>query len=118
MPKATPRILLVETGKTCAKMLEQCEFEFVLAHRLSSGLQKFNVHSFDLVVVELSLPDSQGVETFTRLHKLVSQTPIVVLADAEDEKLAARTIKMGAQDYLLKSQLNGPLLASYHGQGH
>ena len=66
--------------------------------------------------MELALPDSQGLETFTRLHKLVSQTPIVVLADADDEKLAARTIKMGAQDYLLKSQLNGPLLASTIGK--
>ena len=51
------------------------------------------------------------METFARLGKLVPQTPIVVLADAADEKLAARTIQMGAQDYLLKSQLSGPLLA-------
>ncbi|MGA9778370.1 MAG: SpoIIE family protein phosphatase [Limisphaerales bacterium] len=116
MPKATPKILLVETGKTCAKMLKPYEFEVVLAHRLSAGLQKLSAHSFELVLVELSLPDSKGMETFTRLDKLISQTPIVVLADAEDEKLAARTIKLGAQDYLLKSQLNGPLLANAIGK--
>lgn len=112
MPKAIPRILLIESGKSCAKMLEQCGFIIVLAHRLSSGLQKINARGFDLILVELSLPDTRGIETFARLHKQVSQTPIVVLADANDEKLAARTIRMGAQDYLLKSQLTGPVLAS------
>jgi phosphoserine phosphatase RsbU/P len=111
MPKSTPKILLIETGTTCAKMLERRGFETVSARRLSSGIQKLSARNFDLVLVELSLPDSQGMETFTRLDKLVPQTPIVVLADPAAKTLAARTIKLGAQDYLLKSQLNGPLLA-------
>jgi phosphoserine phosphatase RsbU/P len=93
-------------------MLERSEFEVVRAHRLSSGLKKLKARRFDLVLVELSLPDSRGLGTFIRLDKLAAQTPMVVLADADDEKLAARTIQMGAQDYLLKSQLSGPLLLS------
>jgi phosphoserine phosphatase RsbU/P len=116
MPKAIYRILLIETGKTCSRLLKPYGFGVVLAHRLSSGLQKLSTHVFDLVLVELSLPDSQGLATFTRLDELAPQTPIVVLADAGDEKLAARTIKLGAQDYLLKSQLSGPLLATAIGK--
>ena len=111
MSRATPRILLVETGTTCAKLLKQSGLEIVAAHRLSSGLKKLKVHRFDLVLAELSLPDSRGLGTFARLGQLVPQTPIVVLADAADEKSAARTIQMGAQDYLLRSQLSGPLLS-------
>jgi sigma-B regulation protein RsbU (phosphoserine phosphatase) len=112
MPKALSTVLLIETGTACAKILEQCEFEMVQTDRLSAGLQKLNTQSFDLVLVELSLSDSQGLERFAQLRKLAPQTPIVVLADQKDEKLAARTIQMGAQDYLFKQQLNGPLLTS------
>ena len=111
MPKAIPKILLIETGKTCAKLLKQYGFDVVPAHRLSTGLNKLKTHPFDLVLVELSLPDSRGIGTFARLDKLVPQTPIVVIADAGDKKSGARTIQLGAQDYLLKSQLNGPSLA-------
>ena len=112
MARANPRILLVETGTTCAKLLSKSAFEVVPAHRLSSALKKLKPHRFDLILVELSLPDSRGIGTFTRLDKLMPQMPIVVLAEAGDEKLAARTIQMGAQDYLLRSQLNAPLLLS------
>lgn len=112
MPKATPKLLLLERGKTCAKMLDRAGFKIAHATRLSAGLKKLKRNTFDLILVELSLPDSRGIETFIRLDKLATQTPIVVLADAKDEQLAARTIQMGAQDYLLKLQLNGPLLTA------
>ncbi|HUA39520.1 MAG TPA: SpoIIE family protein phosphatase [Candidatus Sulfopaludibacter sp.] len=110
MPKAMPRLLLVETGKTCAQMLEPCGFEIAVARRLSTGLKKLKALRFDLVLVELSLPDSRGIGTFARLDRLAPQTPILVLAHTDDEKLAARTLEMGAQDYLLQSQLSRPLL--------
>jgi phosphoserine phosphatase RsbU/P len=116
MAKTLPKVLLIETGKTCAKLLEQCEFGIVQAERLSTGLHKFNAQNFDLVLTELSLPDSQGLETFIQLQKVIPQTPIVILAEAADKELAARTIQLGAQDYLLKSQLNSALLASALGK--
>jgi DNA-binding NarL/FixJ family response regulator len=112
MSGAIPRILLVETGTTCAKFLKQSGFKVVMAHRLSSGLKKLKAHHFDLVLLDLSLPDSRGIGTFTQFDKLLPQLPIVVLADEKEEKLAARTVQMGAQDYLLKSQLNSSLLLS------
>jgi sigma-B regulation protein RsbU (phosphoserine phosphatase) len=116
MPKAIPRILLIEAGKTCTRMLRQSGFQVVSAHRLSAGLKKLKAHPFDLVVVELTLPDSRGIETYSRLAKLVPQMPIVVIADAGGDKLGTRAIQMGAQDYLLKSQLSGPALATAVGK--
>jgi phosphoserine phosphatase RsbU/P len=110
MPKVIPKILLIGAGTACAKLLEQCVVEMALTDRLSSGLQKLNTQGFDLVLLELSLPDTQGLETFVQFRKSAPQIPVVVLVDAAEEELAVRTIQMGAQDYLFRQELTGPLL--------
>lgn len=63
-----------------------------------------------LAFLDLSLPDSNGLESFNRLHQLLPHTPIVVLSGLSDEEVALRCITLGAQDYLLKDDLNEKLL--------
>ena len=56
------------------------------------------------------MPDSGGIQTFSEAHALAQEVPIVVLSGLADEKLALELVSKGARDYLIKSQVNGPLL--------
>ena len=64
----------------------------------------------DVVLLDLSLPDSRGTGTFTAAHKAASDLPIIVLSDAEDEELALQTVQLGAQEYLVKGRIVPHLL--------
>jgi DNA-binding response OmpR family regulator len=59
----------------------------------------------DLILLDLTLPDSQGLETFTRVYQQSPDTPIILLTGIEDEELAIQAAHQGAQDYLAKGQL-------------
>jgi signal transduction histidine kinase len=61
----------------------------------------------DVVLLDLTLPDSQGFETFTRVHTFSPDVAIVVLSGLDDEGLAVRAVQVGAQDYLVKGQVDG-----------
>ena len=65
---------------------------------------------FDVVLLDLTLPDSQGLETFGRAHTFANQTPIVVLTGVEDMELGIQALSDGAQDYLLKSKIDADSL--------
>lgn len=79
--------------------------------RLGAGLERIAEGGIDLVLLDLSLPDSQGAETFTRVRAAVPQVAIVVLTGTKDEVLAVTAVKEGAQDYLVKDGLDGELLS-------
>ncbi len=76
------------------------------ADRLSSGIEHLAKEKFTLVISDLGLPDSQGIETFIRIHTLYPDLPVIVLTGLHDEELAMRAVRSGAQDYLVKSQLD------------
>lgn len=80
------------------------------AERLESGLKQLSEEGADVVLLDLSLPDSQGLDTFTRVHEAAPSVPIVVLSGLRDEDLAIRAVHEGAQDYLVKGQVDGQLL--------
>lgn len=65
---------------------------------------------FDVMLLDLSLPDSLGIETFIRAHRYTKTLPIIVLTGIDDETLALRAMQEGAQDYLVKGQVTGDLL--------
>jgi signal transduction histidine kinase len=111
------RILLVEDNPGDARLLQlmlkesgSLSLEVIQADRLSTALQYAAAMPFDVVVLDLSLPDSQGVETLVRMHAAAAALPIIVLTSIEDEALGLSLVQSGAQDYLVKGQVTGPLL--------
>ncbi len=86
---------------------------FELAHvtRLSAGIEQLGRHSFDIVMLDMSLPDSSGIDTFKRIHEKAPHTPVIVLSGLDDEAAAMQTVHAGAQDYLCKDELNERMLA-------
>lgn len=83
-----------------------------LAHvgRLARGLEHLAQQVTDVVLLDLTLPDSRGFETFTTVHSQAPGVAIVVLSGLDDETLAVRAVQEGAQDYLVKGQVEGGVL--------
>ena len=111
------RILLVDDDPGEIRLLQEylkedsaCRFQITQASRLSMGLDRLAEARFDAVLLDLSLPDSQGLDTLVRLHEAAKDVSIVVLTAIEDEALGVRLIQAGAQDYLVKGYVTGPLL--------
>jgi diguanylate cyclase (GGDEF)-like protein len=95
-------ILLSEAGP---------EFEVSHAGRLGEALEELDRSGFDVVLLDLSLPDSSGFETVERVRMAVPQMPVVVLSGRDDEQIALRALQGGAEDYLVKGQGDGDLIA-------
>ena len=78
---------------------------FSLTHveRLEDGLKQIKDESFDVILTDLGLPDSAGLDTFKRLHKQVPNLPIIVLSGNDNEEQAIQAVREGAQDYHVKS---------------
>lgn len=85
-------------------------FDVERAERMSSGVDLLGKKQYDVVLSDLGLPDSIGVETFSRLHSLYPDTPMIVLTGLDDEKIAIRAVQSGAQDYLVKGHIDTNLL--------
>ena len=77
-------------------------FELVHVFRLADALQCLREAPFDLVLLDLSLPDSDGIETLLRLQAAASTLPVVIMTDLNDEAMAVEAMRRGAQDYLVK----------------
>ncbi len=69
---------------------------------LAKGLEMLELGQFDAVLLDLSLPDSQGLLTFEKLHRHAPRLPVVVLTGLDDEEVALQAVRAGAQDYLVK----------------
>ncbi|PSJ16449.1 hybrid sensor histidine kinase/response regulator [Nitrosomonas supralitoralis] len=116
----TPRIhiLLIEDNEADA-ILVQSDLQQAMGdqmtvthvERLSSALELIQQESIDLILSDLTLPDSDGITTINQLRKHAPSIPIAVLSFRDDEKLAIKAIKAGAQDYLVKGSLTEGVLA-------
>ncbi|MFA7007075.1 MAG: response regulator, partial [Verrucomicrobiia bacterium] len=111
------RILLVEDNSDDAVLLRRTleegprdQFELVHVERLEAALTRLKERAFDVVLLDLSLPDSRGLATFRNLHSQTPDVPVVVLTGLDDETTAITAAKEGAQDYLVKGQFNRGLL--------
>ncbi len=118
MPTETLTILLVEDNSKDARlvqeMLQEVEaFQFQLIHvsRLAEALTCLAAKtSISVILLDLSLPDAQGVDTVTQMLLASPEIPIVVMSGLSDEALALQSLQKGAQDYLVKGQADGQLL--------
>ena len=80
------------------------------AESLEKGLERLQEGGIDVVLLDLSLPDSSGTETFRQVYAQSPGVPIVLLTGLEDEELGAELVRAGGQDYLVKGQVNGASL--------
>jgi two-component system cell cycle sensor histidine kinase/response regulator CckA len=110
-------VLLVEDNPADARLVSELLKEataqtIALTHStfLEEALGRLRADSFSAVLLDLSLPDSNGLETFRRARASAPHAPIVVLTGFADEETAARAVREGAQDYLVKGQVDGPSL--------
>src|SRR5579864_2977127 len=79
-------------------------------NRLDTALARLSSDHFDVVLLDLSLPDENGLATIVRVHAHAPNVPIVVLTGLDDEALAVKAVRSGAQDYLVKGRVDGDLL--------
>jgi two-component system, cell cycle response regulator len=113
----TIRILLIQDNSDYAvairrKLVKDTENAFVLnaVSNLKDALDYFLTGAPDIVLLELSLPDSEGLATFEKIQSAAPQVPIVVLTTLDQELNALRAVQKGAQDYLLKTEDEAKLL--------
>lgn len=85
-------------------------FQLTHAEMLEVALRHLENRQFDIVLLDLSLPDSQGLETFARMYCEAPEVPIVVLTGNADETLGIRAVQSGAEDYLVKGQVDDAIL--------
>ncbi|MDB5306441.1 MAG: response regulator receiver protein [Gemmataceae bacterium] len=111
-------VLLVEDNRIEARQAQRWladakegAYEVECVDRLRFALERLDRGGIDIVLLDLNLPDSQGLETFLTLHSQAPQVPIVVLTGEDDDTLGAAAVEKGAQDYLVKRQVDGTKLA-------
>ncbi len=107
------KVLLIEDDPGDADLLQEMlcggrtrSFDLVCTPRLSAGLERLDGRNVDVVLLDLLLPDSRGYDTFTKVHAQAPNVPIVVLTGLGDEGLARKALQEGAQDYLVKGQVD------------
>jgi PAS domain S-box-containing protein len=108
------KILLVEDNPGDVLLLQETlseitfvDLELVPVERLKTALSRLQSEEFDVVLLDLVLPDSNGLDTFIQIHEQAPLIPIVVLTGMADETLAISAMQAGAQDYLVKGQVSG-----------
>ena len=115
-PTAVVRVLLVEDSAVDARfitaLLRSPSASLQCSHvtQLAEALKRLQADPPDVVLLDLNLDDSSGYETFYRLHQAAARAAILVLSGSDDEELAIRTVREGAQDYLVKGSFDGRLL--------
>jgi two-component system, cell cycle response regulator len=114
--KAT-RVLLIEDNTGDARLIEEelkdvPEVPLALSHvsQLQDAMDYLEKNEVDLVLSDLSLPDSPGKETFRVLQSRIPNIPVVVLTGFDNESMALDAVREGAQDYLIKGQVDGRML--------
>ncbi len=111
------KVLLVEPEpeglsefKETLETLGKKEIEMEWAGELSSALERLSLGGVDLLLLDLNLPDSEGIATFERAYAFAPGVPIVVLTELDDEEVALATVQGGAQDYLVKGEVSQDLV--------
>jgi diguanylate cyclase (GGDEF)-like protein/PAS domain S-box-containing protein len=117
MKKAELRVLAIEDSSDDAHLVKVMlnrvhgpVFTVVNAERLGEGLQYLRDQTFDVVLLDLGLPDSVGMDAVREVRKVNPEVPLIVLSGLDDEEVAVKTLQMDVQDYLTKGQFDGNLL--------
>jgi two-component system sensor histidine kinase UhpB len=111
------KVLLIEDNRGDSAIIlgmlkksEIAQFELTHTPRLKAGLSLLENEKFDIILLDLGLPDSEGLGSFKTTLKKNPTTPIIILTGLANEEIGIKAIKYGAQDYLVKGEFNGKLL--------
>ena len=117
MTTETLNVLLISEDPDIMDLLQQelvgtfyDKIELECSEHLAKGLEWLEGDNFDVVLLDLSLPDYQGLDTFEKVRECAPEIPIIILANFEDDNLAIKAIQQGAQDYLIKKGIDRILL--------
>ena len=114
------KILLIEDNPDTKLLLQDellsdngnIEYSLQCVERLSMGIEYINNNEgLDVILLDLLLPDSQGMDTLSRIQSVTQDIPVIVLSNHDDESFAVKTVQMGAQDYLVKERVDRDVLA-------
>jgi PAS domain S-box-containing protein len=107
------RILIVEDNELDALLLQEAlkkaapgRVDLMVANRVSEAVRFLSENRFDVILSDLTLPDAQGMNTFTLLHAQAPDTPIILLTGYESESLGLDAVRSGAQEYIVKGTMN------------
>ena len=117
MPVSPLKILLIEDNPGDARLIremlseiQETAYELEIVDRLSPGIERLAKGDIDIVLLDLSLPDSFGLDTCKRVHRSAPDVVVIVLTGLDDVKIGAEAVKEGAQDYLVKGKVDSMLL--------
>jgi signal transduction histidine kinase len=117
MNEAVIRVLLLEDNPGDARLVKEMlreagggRFQIEHADRVSLALDRLQEAKYDIVLIDLSLPDSHGLETFDTISRHVPHLPVVILSSLDDERLSLEAMHRGAQDYLVKGHLDATII--------
>jgi two-component system sensor histidine kinase/response regulator len=120
MASAAPvpiKILLVEDNAGDVRLIQEMlaetgavRFSLEIANSLAAALARLRAGGIDVLLLDLGLPDSSGVSTFTSVHAQSPTLPIIVFTGFGDQSLALKVVQQGAQDYLIKGQVDSSLI--------
>ncbi|OGO32509.1 MAG: hypothetical protein A2Z29_06830 [Chloroflexi bacterium RBG_16_56_11] len=106
------KVLLIEDNPDDAELIKRklaksasAPFAVAPAKTLKDGLEHLSRHACDLVLLDLGLPDSHGLDTVSTILNQTPQTPVVILSGFDDEATALKAVQLGAQDYLVKGHM-------------
>jgi len=118
MKKRPINILLIEDSPEDAVIIREMlrdtpNIPFQLKHvnKLKKGFEVLFNNIYDVILLDLNLPDSWGFDTFIRTYDQAPETPIVILSGFDDEEIAVMAVREGAQDYMIKGEIDGKLLS-------
>ena len=111
------KILLFEDNPADVYLLKETlkkdklpPMDIICVKKLSEGIKYLEQQTFDVILLDLHLPDSSGLDTFKQVQSKVKNIPIIILSGLSDEKIALASVREGAQDYLVKGEIDGNLL--------
>jgi anti-anti-sigma factor len=112
------KILLIEDDRKDARLIQtmlgdaaDIAFDMEVFGRLSTGLERLAEGDIDLVLLDLTLPDSRGLKSLSKVRSQTSEVPVIIITGLDDEGAALEALQRGAQDYLIKGQVDSDMLS-------
>jgi two-component system cell cycle response regulator len=110
-------VLFIEDNAGDVRVVEEAlkesarvRFHLERVDRLVHALARLAKEAYDIILLDLTLPDSWGLDTFLKVREAAPHTPVMVLTGLDDETLGIMAVQQGAQEYLVKGQASGPLI--------